>query len=88
MMLWEGTEFAELAEALQVNPQLMNAWRMGVCEQTVADLLGVEFDDSHAPEVARAVASRMMHAFVTGQGFDAALMECAELIRQNKARAN
>lgn len=86
--LWEGTEFAQLADAVESHPLLLNAWRMGLCDQTVADLLGVVPGEDNVPEVAREVAVRVMRALVSGVDFAATIVECAALIQKNKARAN
>lgn len=88
MRLWEGTEFAQLAVDIDRKPQLMDAWRMGVCDQTVADLLGVAPDEENVPDVAREVAARMMRALSSGQDFARTITDCAALIQDTKARAN
>jgi hypothetical protein len=88
MKLWEGTEFAQLADAVESHPLLLNAWRLGVCDQTVGDLLGVVPGDEAVPEVAREVAVRVMRALVTGENIATTITECAALIQQTKARAN
>jgi hypothetical protein len=88
MRLWEGTEFAQLAVDIDRKPELMDAWRMGVCDQTVADLLGVGPDEDNVPNVAREVATRMMRALSSGKDFATVVTDCAALIQNAKARAN
>lgn len=86
--LWEGTEFAKLADAVESDPLLLNAWRLGVCDQTVADLLGVVPGEDAVPDVARDVATRIMRALVTGENIANTITECAALIRSNRESAN
>ena len=88
MKLWEATEFAALAESIDRSPQLTDAWRMGVCDQTIADLLGVGPDEDNVPEVVREVALKMMRALVRGGDFAGSIIECAALLRSVKERAN
>lgn len=88
MKLWECTEFAALAEAIDRSPQLTDAWRLGVCDQTIADLLGVGPDEENVPELVRNVAVKMMRALTRGGDFAGSIIECAALLRAVKEGAN
>lgn len=81
MKLWEGTDYEHLSAAIESVPQLALAYRMGVCDQTIAEMLGVLPDDDNAPGAAREVALKMMTALSNGQNILATIMECAELLR-------
>jgi hypothetical protein len=81
MKLWEGTDYEQLSAAIESVPQLAFAYRMGVIDQTIAELLGVLPGEDNVPGAAREVGMRMMSALSTGQNILAAVMESAELIR-------
>lgn len=87
MKLWEGTNFEQLSDAINTTPILGAAYQMGVIDQTLAEMLGVQPDDENVPHAAREVAAQMMQALQSGQNIIPTIIECAESIRALKGRA-